>query len=102
MTESGALHLPEKAAEGEMQRGAVREGMVVCARISPSRHGGVAEGDLTPEEAQESFIARSFLDADSLAILPGKKVFYLGHLDEADNEYVIVKLGQIVAIVEED
>ena len=77
----------------EMERSAVREGEVV--RVN--RRG---EGAFIGKSNKGRRLA--FTDKDSLAINQGVTVFYLGHMDEADNEYVIVKLGQIVAIVEEE
>lgn len=76
MTDSGMLHKPEAAADWERKNQAVRMGEIV-------KINNTAKGKLGP------------LPED-----PGldQTVYYLGRQDEVDDEYVVVKIGQIVGV----
>jgi len=78
----GGLYKPETAAEVERQREACRKGKVI--RINGERNG------------KEHMDGWSKPDLEYL--MEGREVYYLGHFDEADNAYVVVKIGQIVAV----
>jgi hypothetical protein len=85
--EPGSLvYKPESAAQGELERQAVREAVVVKVNREyfSNRLG----------------MMRQFKDEDSRLVKRGATVYYLGHMDEMDNQYVVVRLGQIVAVKE--
>lgn len=87
MTESGLLVKPEAAADWERKRMAVRKGVV--ERVDRGLKG-------TGIVTRKKTISR--VNADDLKVRRGATVYYLGRQDEADDEYVVVKIGQIVAV----
>jgi hypothetical protein len=80
----GSLHLPENAAEAHEQLKAMREGVVV--RNNPQR---------------DKYLKTEWLEEDLGRLVYGVRVFYQGHMDEMDNQYVVVKHGQIWGVLEE-
>lgn len=105
MTESGLLHKPEAAADWERKGMAVRKGVVVAL---DKWHRGTGIGLRTPEmvhrvkiHAPMSKHNAGWYDTDSATIEKGQTVYYLGRQDEADDPYVVVKIGQIVAVKNE-
>lgn len=88
-TASGLLHLPETAAEMEMKVQAVRKAVVIR----------VNRGGTLPEGCSKWPKGRApFYDEDSMMVKTGVIVFYLGRQSEIDNDYVVVMIGQIVAV----
>lgn len=88
-TTSGLLHLPEAAAEMEMQVQAIRK-----AKVVKINRGGA----LPPGCSKWPKGRAPFYDQDSLEIRLERTVFYLGRQSEIDNDYVVVMIGQIVAV----
>jgi hypothetical protein len=89
MTESGLVVKPEAAAEWEREQKAVRMGEVV--QIDKAVKG-------TGLFTRQSKVVELVNDADTRAIKRGSTVYYLGRQDEANDEYVVVKIGQIVGV----
>ncbi len=81
LTTDSGLHLPQAAAEAHEHAQILREGTVTLINPEPHTNPGIAVHYLNP------------------AGLLNKRVLYFTHLDEVDNEYVIVLHGQIVAVV---
>lgn len=81
----GSVYVPEAAASAELARQKMREGVVM--KINRKLPKGVKKKDLgvTAEDAE--------------MVEEGDTVFYMGHADEAEQEYVIVKLGQVQGVV---
>jgi co-chaperonin GroES (HSP10) len=77
------LHLPENYAGDQERVSAIRKGEIVYVNIDNNKHHKV---HLAWEEM------------DLLVV--GKKVWYLGHGDEMDSEYVVVMHGQVVGVAE--
>lgn len=74
ITESGKLFKPEAAADWERKGRAVRMGTIMRVRYDRKTKPSWKE------------------------LEPGLTIHYLGRQDESDDEYVVVKIGQIVAV----
>lgn len=81
----GSVYVPEAAASAELARQKMREGTVL--KINRKLPKGAKRKDLGATEE----------DAEMME--EGDTVFYMGHADEAEQEYVIVKLGQVQGVV---
>lgn len=81
----GSLHLPENAAVEAMQREPLREGRVVKVNAR------IRDTEIDSE-------LHLFTELDVAMLRPGVRVWYLSRLDEVDNECVVVRIGQIVAV----
>ena len=78
---SGGLHLPENYTG-------------VAERVSAVRMGEVAVVNYRDNKYHKTHLAKSEL----LLLTRGVRVWYLGHGDEMDSEYVVVMHGQIVGV----
>jgi hypothetical protein len=99
MTDSGKLFKPEAAADWERKNLAVRMGVVESICFQHRGDGLIGDDrerdcDLTASVSKGN---AGWYDADSQSIRTRQTVYYLGRQDEADDEYVVVKIGQIVA-----
>jgi hypothetical protein len=101
---TGLLYLPETAAEAAEQALALRRGTVITVnrrgraglRSRVDAYGPYLIAETLPPEWDSRYLP--FDDEDSMLVKPERVVWYLGHQDEMDNEYVVVKFGQICAI----
>jgi hypothetical protein len=105
-TESG-LAIPEAAASWAQENQAIREGIVEsinCGgkgrmiRFHRKKNGYLSCTHRTPSRNYK--FGSDYDDEDSQSINCGSHVYYLGRQDERHDDYVIVKIGQIVAIRE--
>ncbi len=81
------IHLPETAAEAREQALALRRGVIVRVNYRPHPN----------KELRVRFVIE-----DKMKLHPLRVVWYLGHADEMDNDYVVVLHGQIVAVEASD
>lgn len=80
----GSVYLPEDAAEAHERVKAARVGVVVRCN-----------------ERKDKYVKTQWDGEDLKSLKPGAKVVYLGHQDEMDNAYVVVRHGQILAVLED-
>lgn len=81
-TESGALYIPETIAKAHEEAKQLRKGTIIRANHRPDK-----------------YIKTQWLWSEITQLKPGVVVFYQGHADEMDNEYVIVRHGQLYGIL---
>jgi hypothetical protein len=98
---SSLIVKPESAASAELERAAVRRGEVI--KISWANLNGSREQrrDFHNSTEHSWYLGQigHFDEHGVWYIKPGTGVaLYLGHLDESDNQYVVVKILQIVAV----
>ena len=86
MSDSGLLHLPETAVQAREEVKAMRRGRIIKTNFLPDKYDKDARWN----------------EDDVRALQPGVEVLYLGHMDEMDNDHVIVRHGQICAILGPD
>lgn len=91
------LYKPEAAADWERKQMAVREGKVIKLDAA-CRGAGIMLVRRMNHDVKPSKGNLWWDDADSMQVRPGSTVYYLGRQDEADDEYVVVRIGQIVGV----
>jgi len=94
----GLLVLPESAAVAREEALAVRKGVIIS--LNRWGKGGMRVDDNAEDynNVEDYSCKPCWDDPDSSFLLCGQMVYYWGHQDEMDNQYVVVKLGQIVAV----
>jgi hypothetical protein len=94
---SSGLHLPETAADMEMKVQPVRKAVVLKVNRMAKMGGyrGIGAGHRKGIWAKG---CAPYDDEDSRQVIPGRTVIYLSRQSEIDNDFVVVKIGQIVAV----
>jgi hypothetical protein len=88
---------PETAAQAELERMAVRRGEVVRICWTGDRPLVISKKTLIAYHNETEYL--DLITSGAIDIYGrAATVYYLGHADETDNEYVVVKILQIVAV----
>lgn len=94
-TDSGLVAIPKGIAHDQQEKAVTRKGIIV----SINRIGDfLPSGEFVGHRCDLNTCEKCVLDDESTSLEEGQTVHYWGHMDEADNPYVVVKIGQIVAV----
>lgn len=99
LTTDSGLVIPDASASWAQENQAIREGVIVTINRAAKGVSWVYKntGSRMPRGIT---VGPSNSDKDSMSLDLGMTVLYLGRQDEANDDYVVVKIGQIVAVKE--